>query len=457
MKNLLFLSLAICLVFMSCQRDLENLAPANENFDELAWQNQDETTSTTFRDALLRFVGLDFPNMDETQRALALEKLQTSFSEEQMEVLRTEVRKLQNPKKSTIISDRDLETTVQTENAGPGDQFGAAVKKLGNWLFIGAPGTDGIGKVYVFKKSGSNYIEHQELTPNDGLSFFGAALDASGKWLGITGTGGAYMYELQGNSWTYSSKVTAPANAPVAFAREISMDGSRLVLDGIDFTFNTRVFVFKRSGSNWTQEADLLPEGLAGFSGYGWDFDISGSYLAVSAIATGDCFFCGQVYVFRRFGSNWTVEEVINPSRPVTFFGRSLAVKGRRVLINSFGGPAFIGGPALVEIHKSTFFGTWDMEASIDIDAVLGGNTKSAGLSDDRAVVCEGDFGENVYIIDRQGSNWTLTETIATPFNPSQFSFGNKVDVEKDEVVVGIPDKTFPNPSTSTGLVQIYE
>jgi len=264
---------------------------------------------------------------------------------------------------------------IKASNTGAGDRFGgAALSADGSTLAVGAYSeasaatsingnqTDNsapnAGAVYVFVRSGTTWSQQAYVkasTTDMGDRFGGQlALSADGSTLavvadseasaatGIDGSqadnsaphaGAAYVFTRSGTTWTQQAYVK-PSNtgAGDSFSDSVALsgDGSTLVVGatgeasaatGIDGNQADNsapnagaVYVFKRSGTAWSQHAYVKASNTSANDLFGWSAALSadGSFLAVGAFgessaalgiggnqADNSALNAGAVYVFR--------------------------------------------------------------------------------------------------------------------------------------------------------------
>lgn len=200
-------------------------------------------------------------------------------------------------------------------------------------LIAGAPGwlvgyggeTTRTGNVYVFQFTGKNWIEEDSLTASDGAAkdAFGYSTAISGSILLVgapldddagTDSGSAYVFRRDGTGWVEEAKITpGDGTAYDRFGYSVSIDGDLAVVgawtdDDAEHASGS-VYVFRRDGADWLEEAKLLPRDAERYKCFGSSVSVSGDYLIVGA--RGDDVFAwdsGSAYVFRYDGVNW-VEE----------------------------------------------------------------------------------------------------------------------------------------------------
>ena len=91
------------------------------------------------------------------------------------------------------------------------------------------------------------------------------------------------------------------------------------------------VYVFKRAGTSWVQEAKLRPSDGAAGDQFGWSASISGDYAVVGAESDDDNGTdAGSAYLFKRTGRSWTEEAKIIPFDGAgdDNFGNSVSISG---------------------------------------------------------------------------------------------------------------------------------
>src|SRR5688572_17564813 len=159
-----------------------------------------------------------------------------------------------------------------------GDEFGSAVALQGDWALVGAPLDDDMGfqsgSVYVFRRNGIGWIEHQKLTasdeqPSDSFGF-SVAMDATRAVIGAPlqdpqgsfGAGSAYVFELQGSTWVETAKVWGmPTYSTAHFGYAVSISGDRILIGVRDDPQGGlsagAAHIFERSGPGWVQRARL--------------------------------------------------------------------------------------------------------------------------------------------------------------------------------------------------------
>lgn len=366
---------------------------------------------------------------------------------------------------------------VKASNAEGGDRFGHSVvlSRDGNTLAVGAYTEDSngtaegdnsasdAGAVYVFSRSGSNWIQQDYLkAPNTGggdgfgfsvaLSDDGSTLVAGVPWDDGSASGGptdnsvdaagaVYVFSRSGDNWgqpIYLKAFNAEADDRFGYSVALSDDGNTLAVGARGESSNGSggpgdnsaseagaVYVFSRSGGNWGQSIYLKASNAEAKDRFGFSVALSddGSTLVAGAIK-GDgpdnsANAAGAAYVFSRSGGSWTEQSYVNASNAETndWFGHSvalssdgniLAVGARNESSNGSGGP---------------------------------GDNSASGAG-------------AVYVFSRSGGNW-IEQSYVKAFNAgAEDGFGRSVALSSDgnTLAVGADEEDSNATGISTGI-----
>lgn len=258
--------------------------------------------------------------------------------------------------------DLDLGTSLVASDAEALDQAGYAVSLSGEIAVVGVPyddhaGGSDAGAVYVYRRSGSNWIEHAKLVASDAQANdqFGLSVAVMGDtvlvgaWAEDNGNGvnagSVYVFVRSGASWTEQAKLTASDGAASdGFGMSVALSGSTAVIgsaldDHAGGADAGSAYVFTRSGSTWSEQAKLVAGDASGGDQFGISVDVDGERAVVGAhlddhLGNSDA---GSAYIFLRAGGNWVQEARIQASDAASFdrFGHSASISGIDVAIGS--------------------------------------------------------------------------------------------------------------------------
>jgi hypothetical protein len=254
-----------------------------------------------------------------------------------------------------------LDATAEAADGAPNDRLGWSLALDGDTLLAGAPGSgdvngNGPGAAYVFTRSGANWTQAQKFTPSSPTfqGLFGQAVALDGNTLAIghpqamsSAKGEVDVWVRVGPTWVLQQKlVPAGLDAGARAGNALALEGDRLVigapnqLSGANL-FVGRAFVFERSGSTWTQKAELnspapIPSGV-----FATSVALDGGRIAVGAI--GEPFtngVHGRVHTFIGSGASWSFEQTLVGSDTAVqncAFGMSLSLEGSRLVVGAPG------------------------------------------------------------------------------------------------------------------------
>ena len=357
---------------------------------------------------------------------------------------------------------------IKASNTGSNDLFGGATAISGNTLVIGARGEDNLsGAVYVFVKSPAG-IWSQE-----------AMLKASNF----------------GSSDTFGSSVDIFDDTVVVGA---PLEDSDSTGNGDSLAESGAVYIFKRTGTTWAQQAMLKASNADSNDNFGSSVSISADKIAIAATgedSSGTGIFAspltnniltdsGAVYIYTRTGETWNNTAFIKTETSVVSqkFGYDLSLYGDTLVVStpfnnsdstgvyidessgSNGGA--INSGAVYVFDFST--GNWLAEAFIKASNTESGDNfgQSVALYNDTIVVgakqessnstaADGDESNNnasgagaAYVFVKQGSNWSQQAYLKASRVNANDNFGFAVDVFMDSIIVG----SYQEDSNATGV-----
>jgi len=250
------------------------------------------------------------------------------------------------------------EAKLTAADGASGDQFGFSVAIDGDTAVVGAPydddnGTDS-GSAYVFVRSGTTWTQQAKLTGGDAVAFdfVGESVSISGDTIAIGGeghdaggsfSGVVYVFTRSGTTWAQEAKLLASdADANSWFGFPVVLDGDTLLAAAAGHTHGVRTgaaYIFTRSGTLWTEQAELLPSDGATDDFFGWQAALDGDTAVISSILDDDNGTdSGSAYVFTRSGTTWTEQAKLvaaTGAEAFDHFGTGVAVEGDTVIVGA--------------------------------------------------------------------------------------------------------------------------
>ncbi len=318
------------------------------------------------------------------------------------------------------------------------DRFGYSVGVSGDTAVIGAEWDDdngeNSGSAYIFRFSGSNWVEEAKLVASDGAAYdwFGYSVSISGD-VAVIGTGGdddngnfsgsAYIFRFNGSSWGEEAKLVASDGAADDwFGCSAGIFGDTAVIGAYgDNNEIGSAYIFRFNGSIWVQEAKLLASDGAVADRFGWSVSISGDTAVIGAYADDAN---GSTYIFRFNGSGWVEEAKLLASdgNVGDLFGWSVSISGDTAVIGAYGdndNGNYSGSAYIFRFDGSNWVEERKLLASDGAaDDRFG---RSVGISGDTAVVGARQDDDNG---DASGSAYIFGLSL----NPGDLDFDNDVD-----------------------------
>ncbi|HZL98734.1 MAG TPA: IPT/TIG domain-containing protein, partial [Planctomycetota bacterium] len=135
-----------------------------------------------------------------------------------------------------------------------------------------------------------------------------AAVGAPGKDGTGTDSGAVYLFRRTGTTWAQEAKLTASdAGAGDQFGCAVAVSGDLVAvgayLEDTGATDAGAVYIFRKSGAVWSQEAKLQASDLAAGDYYGVSVALAGNHLAVGSYNDGSG--AGSIYVHDKPGASW--------------------------------------------------------------------------------------------------------------------------------------------------------
>jgi hypothetical protein len=348
--------------------------------------------------------------------------------------------------------------------SGEDDMFGTDVAISGETIVIGVwlddiGANQNQGSAHVFVRTGTVWSQQQKLTASDGTGedYFGKAVAISGETI-VVGSyndrvgsnfaqGSAYVFACGGaQHWTEQAKTTSPNGAiRDGFGSSVAISGETIVISasGDDIGANINqgsVYVFVRTGINWSLQQKLTAADGAAFDSFGFSIAISNETIAVSA--------SGSAYVFVRTGTSWSQQQKLTALDGAAFdnFGYSIAISNETIVVGVIYddiGASFDQGSAYVFVRTGT---NWSQQQKLTAaDGIIQDTFGySVAISGETLVVStpNSDVGTNIsqgsaYVFVRTGTSWSQLQKLTAADGTTGDFFGYEVAISGDTIVVG--------------------
>ncbi|MCW5960953.1 MAG: VCBS repeat-containing protein [Pyrinomonadaceae bacterium] len=252
----------------------------------------------------------------------------------------------------------------------------------------------------------------------------------------------------QGNDFSYD----------VAISGDTAVVGA--ILDSTGAQGQGSVYVYRRNGSSWIQEQELVPTDPSISKWFGFSVAISGNTIVVGAIL--DNSQRGSAYVFQRSGNVWTQQQKLNPTGTSTFaqVGSSVEIDGDNLLVAA-SGDAVNGDPQ----RGSVFFyrrngNNWDQTQRLTANDGAAGFLFGHAISLDGKIAVisapQSEFNTGSAYVFRLEQDWQFVKKLTPQGGQNSQHFGMSVTVSRGTIAVGAPDQPPATPNSGHGAVYIF-
>jgi hypothetical protein len=377
------------------------------------------------------------------------------------------------------------------------DQFGTSVAIGGNTIVVGAVqheednlGQNEGGAAYVYTLSGATWTQQQELSAADeGNDDFGQSVALDGNVLVVGaefhkvgnnfGQGAAYVFMRNGTTWNQQQELTANDGAAFdGFGGSVAIEGNLLVVGANQHSVvgnanQGAACVYTFSGSTWSQLQEITAADGAVNDNFGKAVALSGDFAVVGApghfgqgaaylqdVTEATATISVQVVSQNVMAVNDSFTTITNTPTPLHVLANDTnpQATGLQVLSST---PVSPSGPTLTRNADGTFTfasaatgsysfnytATGQVQKVIGSDATPANNFGgSVAISGDTAVIGSPDFtgsGGNgpVYVFTLSGASWSQQQELTAPDGAAKVSFGGRVSVSGDTIVVAAADQ----------------
>jgi hypothetical protein len=344
------------------------------------------------------------------------------------------------------------------------DEFGGAVSISGDYAVIGARRDDDIasdcGSAYVFRKEESVWSLHAKLLAADASAKiqFGNSVSISGDYVVVGAytssdnglySGSAYIFKREGTNWTQEAKLVPPdGDSYDYFATSVSISGNDVVIgtpfDDDNGESSGSAYIYKREGTNWTQETKIVASDGVANDEFGFSVAILGDYIVVGTpLHEGTI---GSAYVFKREGTSWSQQAKLEASDGAAdhYFGNSVSISANDVIVGAYQGNGNADHSGSAYIFKRQDTNWLQQEKLVASDGASGDYFGySVSISGSYAIVGakndedSGFHAGTAYVFKMEDSDWTEHVKLLPDEVASSDAFGCAVAISGNNLIVG--------------------
>lgn len=379
-------------------------------------------------------------------------------------------------------------TTLVADDGDANEFFGFSVAIAGDIVVVGAQGDDEngdeSGAAYVFTRSDAGWSQEAKLTAADAeagdqfggsIALFGETLLVGARRDDDNGdeSGAAYLYTRSGSDWIQQAKLTATdGEAGAEFGRSVALSDDTVIIgaarDDEKGEDSGSVYVFTRSGTNWSQLAKLTAADGAKGDVFGISVALDGDTALIGADLDDDKGEnSGSVYVYTRSKGIWSQQAKLTAADAgnVDIFGVRVAISGDTALIAARRDDDDVNGvdsgSAYVFIRSGT---SWTQQAKLTANDAEAGDLfgYNVALYEDTGIVTaamddDKDLNSGAaYVFTRSGSDWSHQTKLTAADGAADDVFGWSVSLSGNTALIGAPTSIFELPGGS-GSAYVFQ
>ncbi len=354
-----------------------------------------------------------------------------------------------------------------TTDLKTGEMFGYSVAISSNLAIVGVhydtEAAPGGGAAHVFVRSGFAWTHQAKLMAADAAmaDYLGFASAISGD-TAVAGApyadvgtqddaGAVYVFTRSGTNWTQQQKLTASdAGAEDKFGQTLAIEGDTIIVgapyDYVGAVKAGSAFVFTRTAGQWTEQVKLSAPDPSANMEFGGRVAISGDTVIIGAYRDPEKGKnAGAAYVFTRSGTAWSLQQKLTAAdaQPYDWFSHGgVAVSGDWAAVSQLEGGGLRDYCSVYLFRRSG--GHWEQDQKIAAKPEWDPNFAcSIALSGKHLVVgscydgAAGDLAGAVYFYEYRDGDWKEMAKLCASDTGPQSLFGNVVAIDGAYFVCG--------------------
>lgn len=256
----------------------------------------------------------------------------------------------------------EMKRVISNPTPASGENFGAAAGIHNNRVIIGAPSvrfndeTKGEAYIFLYDPAANTHTQEATLAAYDGqeYDYYGESVGICGDYAvvgaplrdasGVLNCGAVYVYKRTGNQWTQTGFISpADRGTEDRFGYKVSLSGEWLAVsahksavNGMTEAGKVYIYQLNSAGTTYNYHSTVTAPDPAAYEEFGTAIHLTGDTLAVGApqyrnIATAGN---GRVLLFTRSGNAWQHQHTLTASdgKKSDAFGYSVSLNGSRLI-----------------------------------------------------------------------------------------------------------------------------
>ncbi|MBN1155472.1 T9SS type A sorting domain-containing protein [candidate division KSB1 bacterium] len=203
------------------------------------------------------------------------------------------------------------DTVLVSHNEAGGDAFGFSVSIWDDYVLIGAPASDSFkGSAYLYLYDGSHYTEQSVLTASDAKenALLGFSVSIHGDYVLIgapvldeSDQGATYLFKNSGSSWIEEAKLTASdGSEDNRYGASVSLDENYAIIGAMnDNNGQGAAYVYAVNEINWNDEKKLVASDGTEYDNFGCCVSCAGYDIVIGAYnQDNNGLYSGSAYIY---------------------------------------------------------------------------------------------------------------------------------------------------------------
>ncbi len=341
------------------------------------------------------------------------------------------------------------QTVSSTPSSTKDSSFlGRSVDIEGNYVFVGASGKSNItGTVYVYKyyESYQTFFLNTHLVASDSLAGdgFGYSVSVDGDYLFVgapnyNNIGKVYIFHFENNQWIEKDSLTPPENKGTNFGNSVCISGNYAIVGDYEYNNHGSVYFYHFNGTQWELQNTFIADAYT--YRFGVSVSIDGTFAVVGANLSHS--YRGSLFFYHYNDTSWVQENVFIGNLNVYLLGTSVSISGENAVA---GAPGWWTNTGLVYSYHYNG-SSWELQDTI----TASDKNKNYGFG--QSVFYNGDYlyvgaplyKDNrgmVYVYTPTGTNWQEIARLHTSDDETNTYFGKSISASSKWVIVGAPYK----------------
>lgn len=361
-----------------------------------------------------------------------------------------------------VFAQYSQEAKMVSENRESRAEYGTSVAILNNYAVVGTSRENvASGAAYVYHKdTNGDWSFLQSFTapdPNMGAEYGGGAklnddimVIAAGRADvgGMERVGALYVYQRNGASWEYDTKLIANDYSSEA---KMGMNPTSLALEGSTIVagapgenlWTGSVYVFEKSGGNWSQIQKIISPNPQPNDIFGIGVSLNGDYMVIGASEEDNTKGAAHIYM-KNSNGQWEHKQRITASDAMVqaYFGTSVSISNTSIAVGAYG---HAGGEGATYIYEADGAGIWvetqkirasspSSEANFGWNCILKNNYLIVS-----APHPYGSEKGEVYVYQRNSGPFTEIQKVESSDLAAEDFYGWNIEMDSNQLIVGAP------------------